>query len=108
MVVTPFMRTAGMAMYPFIFFKRAHYCEDACMVNHGKIHHRQQIELLIIPFYLFYLINYLINLLIYKHHHDAYCNICFEREAYKNEENLNYMKERKFWNWLLYIHQRNP
>ena len=24
----------------------------------------------------------------------------FEKEAFENEDNLNYLKTRKFWNWI--------
>jgi len=34
---------------------------------------------------------------------NAYRNISFEREAYDNDDNLNYIKERKHYSWLKYI-----
>lgn len=98
-VFTP-LPAAAMAIYPFILVKSKHCKKDAVLVNHEKIHHQQQLELLIIPFYLFYLLNYLVNLLIYKSHHQAYLNIVFEREAYANECNLTYLHKRKRYCWL--------
>jgi hypothetical protein len=62
-------------------------------MNHEFIHFRQQIELLIIPFYILYLLNYLINLIRYHKHTEAYRNILFEREAYENDSNLSYLSE---------------
>ncbi|SOD19927.1 hypothetical protein [Pedobacter xixiisoli] len=94
-IVVPKLPVAAMAIYPFILIKRKAYKNDKILVNHEKIHHQQQIELLIIPFYLIYLANYLINLFRFKSHHQAYLNIIFEKEAYANEGNLNYNKIRK-------------
>lgn len=89
-----------MAIYPFILFKKATYKSDPVLVNHEKIHHQQQLELLIVPFYLLYSLHYLFNLAKYKNHLQAYFNIVFEREAYQNECDLNYLKNRKTFAWI--------
>lgn len=99
----PFLPAAGMALFPFILVKTQHLKSNKQIINHENIHLRQQLELLLIPFYILYLLNYLLNLLYYYHHDKAYRNIVFEREAYSNEKNLNYLKERKFWDWLNYF-----
>lgn len=72
-------------------------------LRHEAIHTRQCYEMLIIGFYLWYLFQWLF-LLIYFHgdNHLAYRNICFEREAYMNEDNLDYLQNRKMFNWLNY------
>jgi len=93
----------AMAIYPFILFKHKSHKEDLILINHERIHLKQQIELLIFPFYLLYLINYLINLIKYKNHYQAYFNISFEKEAYACDQNLNYLKSRKFFSWINYI-----
>lgn len=72
-------------------------------MNHEFIHLRQQIELLIIPFYILYLLNYLINLIIYRSHFLAYRNIAFEREAYENDSRLSYLSGRRFAAWAAYL-----
>lgn len=72
-------------------------------MNHEFIHFRQQIELLIIPFYILYLLNYLINLIQYHDHMEAYRNIVFEREAYENDSNLSYLSKRRFAAWTSYL-----
>jgi hypothetical protein len=97
------MRVGGMALFPFILLKDAAYKHDAVFINHERIHLRQQLEMLILPFYILYLLNYLTNLLRYKNHNKAYLNIVFEREAYHNEHNLNYLKTRKFCTFLRYF-----
>jgi hypothetical protein len=94
---------AGMALFPFIFVKTHHLKLNKVIINHERIHLRQQLELLLLPFYFLYLLNYLLNLLYYLKREKAYRNIVFEREAYGNDGNLNYLEERKFWSWLRYF-----
>ena len=93
----------GFACFPFVFLKWRKLKEDTVLINHEKIHLKQQLELLIIPFYVVYAIEFLIRLLQYKQWHLAYRNISFEREAYANELHLGYLKQRPFWNFLKYI-----
>lgn len=88
-----------MAIYPFILLNNKRLINDNVIINHEKIHLRQQIELLILPFYVMYLLNYLINRVRYKTHNEAYLNIIFEQEAYLNELNLNYLSHRKWFAW---------
>ena len=91
---------AGMAIFPFILLKSASFKSDIEIINHEKIHLRQQLELLIFPFYIIYLLNYLINLIQYKKHDLAYRNIVFEKEAYDHEADLNYLKNGSWYGWI--------
>lgn len=70
--------------------------------NHEKIHTRQMLELLIIGFYLWYLIEWLILAIKYKDTKKAYKDIKFEKEAYINENNLNYLNERSWYSFIHY------
>ena len=93
----------GLAAFPFVFVKYPEDKENGIFVNHEKIHLRQQLELLILPFFIWYLLEYCIRLVQYKNANLAYRNISFEREAYANEKDLYYLKQRsfyKFWNYL--------
>lgn len=72
-------------------------------INHETIHTKQMQELLYIFFYLWYIIEYLIRLIIYKNTKLAYKNISFEREAYQNQSNLDYLNNRKHYSWFSYI-----
>lgn len=90
----------GMALFPFILVKSARLKNDAVLINHEKIHLRQQLELLILPFYIFYLLNYFVNLIQYRNHYLAYRNIVFEKEAYDCEQNLQYLKNGSWYGWL--------
>jgi hypothetical protein len=91
---------AGMAIFPFILLKSARLKNDQEIINHEKIHLRQQLELLVLPFYILYLLNYLFNLIRYKKHDLAYRNIVFEKEAYRYETDLNYLKNGNWYGWI--------
>lgn len=93
----------AMALYPFILIKHEELRNDKFIINHEKIHLRQQVEMLIIFFYLWYLMEFLIKFIKYKNRRKAYENISFEKEAYDNECNLNYLTERKFYSFLKYL-----
>jgi hypothetical protein len=91
---------AGITIFPFIFVKRLN---NVRLINHEKIHIRQQLELLIIPFFVIYGIEWLINKLSGMKNDDAYRNISFEKEAYSNDSNLKYLDDRKIWTFLKYF-----
>lgn len=93
----------GITFFPFVFLKKKQYKGDIVLLNHEKIHLRQQLELLVIPFYFIYLIEFLIRYLRFNSWHLAYINISFEREAYANEQNLEYLKKRCFWRFTKYL-----
>ena len=77
------------------------------IINHESIHIKQQKEMLVIPFYIWYCFEYLIRYLQYKNWYKAYQNISFEREAYKHERDLNYLQNRKLFSWFKYLWFKN-
>ncbi|PWS28264.1 hypothetical protein DHW03_10385 [Pedobacter yonginense] len=89
-----------MAIFPFILLKSERLMHDQEIINHEKIHLRQQLELLVVPFYVLYLLNYLVNRLKYGDHHLAYRNIIFEKEAYNHESDLSYLQKGSWFGWL--------
>lgn len=93
----------GFTAFPFVFVKYALDKENPVFVNHERIHLRQQLELLIIPFFILYLMEFLVRLIQYRNWDLAYRNISFEREAYANEKEFGYLKQRTFWRFLKYI-----
>jgi hypothetical protein len=99
-VHVPFLPVAGMALFPFILIKKQHYKTDNAFINHEKIHLVQQLELLLIGFYILYLLNYFFNLIKYLNHDKAYLNIIFEKEAYEMESDLDYLQKRNLWSWV--------
>jgi hypothetical protein len=103
-LTTRFVPYSAMAIYPFILVKRKEFSENAVLINHERIHHRQQLELLIIPFYLIYLLNYLFNFIRYRNHYRAYKEIIFEREAFAQDADLDYLNKRKLYSFLKFIY----
>ena len=106
-----FMKIKGMALFPFILLRErlenAEGWEAASAkrtINHETIHFQQALELFVIPFYILYIIEYGIKLLVYKGNMGkAYRNISFEREAFTNDDNLDYLPTRKRYNWIKLI-----
>ena len=90
----------GITIFPFMFLKSKGLKGNEILLNHEKIHLRQQLELLIIPFFVIYILEFLIRLVKYRNWSLAYRNITFEREAYTNEKDLDYLKSRPFLNFL--------
>jgi hypothetical protein len=97
----------GFTFFPFVFLKHKGLKKDECLINHENIHLRQQVEMLLLFFYLFYIMEFFIRLCQYKSWHAAYRNISFEREAYANEQDFTYLKSRSFWQFLKYIRNQN-
>ena len=94
---------SGITVFPFILIKRKTLKQDLVFINHERIHIKQQLELFIIPFFVFYGLEFFIRLIQYRSRHLAYRNISFEREAYSNEKDLNYLQSRSFWNFINYL-----
>lgn len=68
---------------------------DRYVINHERIHNAQMRELLIIPFYIIYILEWLIRIIQFRNAHKAYRNISFEREAYAHGHDLGYLKRRQ-------------
>lgn len=93
----------GLTAFPFVFVKHRGDKDNLVFINHEKIHLRQQLELLVLPFFIWYFLEYFVRLIQYKNADLAYRNISFEREAYANELNLQYLKKRSFLRFLDYL-----
>lgn len=74
-------------------------CEELSKeeLNHELIHTAQARELLYIPFYLWYVIEWFFLYLKYRDWMRAYYNISFEMEAYAHQEDLEYLNRRKHY-----------
>jgi len=102
-ITASILNRKGMALFPFILIKHRSDLTNTILLNHERIHIRQQLELLVIPFYLIYGINYLYNLIQQSSHEAAYRNIIFEKEAYDHESDADYLKKRKLFGFLNYL-----
>tara|TARA_R100001015_G_C4635130_1_gene203604 strand:- start:10370 stop:10738 length:369 start_codon:yes stop_codon:yes gene_type:complete len=70
--------------------------------RHETIHYQQYIELAFIGFPILYLVFWLNNLLKGQDGDTAYYSIPFEAEAYANDEDENYLENRKRYSWIYY------
>ena len=96
-------RFDGIVLWPFIFVKRRELKGNTTFMNHECIHLRQQLELLVLPFFIWYLLEYLFRLLKYRSSYKAYNMISFEREAYKHEKDMGYLRRRRLWAFWKYV-----
>lgn len=101
----PSLRPDGMALFPFILVRQPN--PGPTLLNHERIHLRQQAELGILPFYIWYGLEYLFRRFHYRDHYLAYRNISFEREAFSNDQDLTYLNNRPFWGFWHYIKMMN-
>ena len=90
----------GFTFFPFVFLKYRKDTDNEVLLNHEKIHIKQQLEMLIVPFFIWYFLEFLYRLIQFRNRNIAYRNISFEREAYENEKDLNYIQSRPFWRFL--------
>lgn len=93
----------AIALWPFIVLKNTTLSDNGTLINHEQIHLKQQVELLVLPFYVLYVIEFLVNLMRYRTWITAYQNISFEKEATAHEHDLNYLKSRPIWNFIKYF-----
>lgn len=93
----------AITIWPFIILRADKYRSQRGLINHEKIHLRQQLEMLLLPFYIWYGVEYLIRWIATGHRFLAYRTISFEREAYNHEYEYNYLKKRKPYSWFKYI-----
>lgn len=87
--------------------------EEGKFLRHEYTHTLQYREMLYLFFLLWYLIEYLVKYVIcylksyrvYNHstQRTAYRSISFEQEAYANQSNTQYNKQRKHYAWLRYV-----
>jgi len=93
----------AITIWPFIFVRNNNLKKVDDLINHEKIHLRQQLELLLILFYLWYGIEYLVHYMKGKDSIKAYKSISFEKEANWNENDLDYLDNRKWFSWFKYL-----
>ena len=86
-----------------VLFTRQETVLSETTLNHESIHTKQMKELLYVPFYLIYFVEWIVRLFQKRFNAlEAYRAISFEQEAYDNEYDPNYLKERKPYVWFKY------
>ncbi len=94
----------GLTLFPFIILRKEirGTAEAMITINHEKIHIRQQAELLLVVFAVWYVISFISGRLRGMTWHDAYRNIIFEREAFDRMHDMEYLKSRKIFSFIKY------
>ena len=106
--IIPFKGYAAINICGILFVRKDATIKDYDrMINHESIHSKQIFEMAIIFFYLWYIIEWFIKLFKYGDETGgdggAYRNISFEREAYDNEKDMEYLSKRKHYSWWYYL-----
>lgn len=101
----PFKGFIAMYFCGFLFIRNEYKHKLTKQVeNHEAIHDKQAKRLLFLFFYLWYIIEYFLRLPFYKFEsNEAYKNISFEREAYTNMNNFNYVNEMTYWSFVKFL-----
>ncbi len=90
----------AMNLFGVIFARKGEPVSERT-IYHERIHTYQMKEMLYLPFYIWYIIEWLLKLL--KYGKKAYYHISFEREAYLNDHDEHYLPERKRFAWIRYL-----
>ena len=122
----------GITLCPFGIYVKISYLTRQKTINHESIHWAQQLEMIVagaiiavltailllsfnvfslwlltllafpfLFFYLWYVIEWFFRIFI--NGNKAYVSLSFEREAYGNADNMEYLKTRKPFSWLRYM-----
>jgi hypothetical protein len=93
----------GIMIFPFLFVRNTIYKNQQTFINHEKIHFKQALELGIIFFYVWYLLELVFKSIKYQSFNDGYYHISFEKEAYSNQANQVYLENRKSYSFVKYL-----
>ena len=130
--IIPFKGYLAMCVFPFIFVRKDARNLTVNDINHEKIHGMQQIEthivalilavlladvglfswwwVLVSPlvYFALYGLEYIVRWICYGFDtREAYRNISFEQEAYLNENDLTYIKNRHLFASWKYLFRKN-
>lgn len=90
----------AIALWPFVFIKDE---GNEVTINHEKIHLRQQVELLVVGFYILYGFYWLKSFVKNRDKDQAYYDIPFEKEAYTMQKDMTYLDNRSRYAWLNFL-----
>lgn len=97
--IIPFKGFSAINLFGVLFVRKGVEINQA-KINHERIHTEQMKELLYIGFYLLYVLMWLFNLIKFLNPYKAYLNIAFEKEAYRNSYDFDYINKRTKFAWL--------
>jgi hypothetical protein len=86
---------------------RAEEYATLIFINHERIHFRQQLETLFIGSWILHLIEDLYSRLFLKlKANDYYLYRAVEQEAYRNQHDMDYLKNRKLFSLFRYVRDK--
>lgn len=95
------------AFFPFIIF-RSEEEKIPQLINHEKIHFRQQIETVFVGIIIWSLLEMLYaRLILRKSSKESYLYLSSEQEAYRNQHDLSYLENRSFWAQFRYVRDKS-
>jgi len=94
----------GLSFFVFVWISRLEK-DEVRLMRHELIHFRQQLEMLFVFHWLFYLAFYLIARAKGHCHYIAYRHNPFELEAFGNDQDTGYLNKRKLFAWTDYLKQ---
>ena len=105
----PFRGFSAINLFGVIFVRKdlpEEYLSDPLwldtIVRHERIHTRQMVELLVIPFYLLYIAASLREGPVFRDTESAYRSISFEQEAYAHQDDPEYIQQRRLYAFFNY------
>ena len=126
--IIPVKGFKAMAVWPFVFARHELSAKDE---NHERIHFAQQAEMMVVAaiivaggvifsglspwwlltsplaFYVWYGIEWLVRMAVYRDRREAYRNISTEQEAYLHETDVEYLGARCHFAWLGYLFRKS-
>ena len=91
----------AVTLFPFVLYKGEPLTGRE--VRHETVHLWQQALLLVLPFYVLYLLSWLVGLIRYRDPHRAYRSIPFERSAYSLESRQGLRWSTQAFDWIKHL-----
>lgn len=95
--IIPFKGFKAVNIFGILFVRDSEIDKET--LTHEEIHTKQMQEMAYIFFYLWYIVEWLVELCI-SSKESAYRRIGFEREAYSHEGHPDYPRTRKHYAWF--------
>lgn len=128
--IIPLKGYQAITLWPLIFARKDAKPLNTHEESHEKIHLRQQLEVILLSaavlavviwlagcswwwmltsatvYYAGYGLDYAVRRILYRSHIEAYRNIAAEQEAYLNQYDRTYLRQRRPFAWIKYIGKR--
>ena len=100
----PFGDYRAITLFPFVLYKGEPLTPTE--VRHETVHLWQQAALLVLPFYLLYLVFWIIGMARHRNSFRAYRDIPFERSAYDLESHTSASRSSMAFGWMSVNHRQ--